>query len=119
MSLSPCPSDSSIFPTSVLVIGAGGHGRVVAELARACDHSRVVFADDRSPLAIGTLTDFPALAQRHSSVAVSPGDLPLLDRLESFSVPIPASCAPLVHRQPFRPVCDYAEALNGFRPLLK
>lgn len=97
MPASPRPSESTIFPDSILVAGAGGHGGVVAELARACGYSRIDFADDRSPLAAGTLTDLPSLAPRYSAAAVSIGNLPLrqalLDRLASLSVPIPA----LVH----------------------
>lgn len=93
----PTPSESSILPASILVVGAGGHGCVVAELARACGYSRIDFADDRSPLAAGTLADLPSLAPRYSAVAVSIGNLPLrrelLGRLESLSVPMPA----LVH----------------------
>lgn len=91
------PSESNTFPDSILVAGAGGHGCVVAELARACGYSRIDFADDRSPLAAGTLADLPSLAPRYSAAAVSIGNLPLrqtlLDRLVSLSVPMPA----LVH----------------------
>ena len=100
MSASPRPSESSesaIAGTSILVIGSGGHGHVVAELAQACGYARIDFADDHSPLAVGTLSDLPVLAPHYPAVAVSLGNLPfrqeLLDLLESLSVPIPA----LVH----------------------
>lgn len=95
------PSSAPVGPDghsrSLLILGAGGHGCVVAELARACGYSRIDFADDRSPLAVGSLDELPSLALRYSAAAVSIGNLPLrrdlLDRLENLSMPIPA----LVH----------------------
>lgn len=93
----PLPSESATRPASILIVGAGRHGHVVAELARACGYTHVEFADDRSPGAAGALSDLPSLAPRYSAAAVSIGNLPLrkelLDRLASLSVPIPA----LVH----------------------
>ena len=89
-------SKSAFFSTSILVSGAGGHGYVVAELARACGYSRVDFADERFPQAGGSLADLSTLAPGYAAVAVSIGNLlrkELLDRLESLSVPVP----PLVH----------------------
>lgn len=84
-------------PQSLLILGAGGHGLVVAELARACGFSDIAFADDRAPDAEGTLANLPSLAPRYDAVAVSIGNLPLrqslLDKLEALSVPVP----PLVH----------------------
>ena len=51
---------------ALLVLGAGGHGRVVAEAALASGFDRVVFLDDRPPGAPGlgpVIGPFSALAQ--------------------------------------------------------
>lgn len=43
----------------IVVIGAGGHGRVVADIARACGYEEIVFLDDSdTPLASGKVCDF-------------------------------------------------------------
>lgn len=39
----------------LLIIGAGGHGKVVAEVASACGYDNVKFLDDNSPEAIGKI----------------------------------------------------------------
>lgn len=38
---------------SILILGAGGHGRVVAETAEACGYEKISFLDDHSETAIG------------------------------------------------------------------
>jgi sugar O-acyltransferase (sialic acid O-acetyltransferase NeuD family) len=69
--------------SSLLVLGAGGHGRVVADAAismRLWD--LIAFADDRgdtlaSPLGlavVGTLADFEQLSRRFDCVALGVGD---------------------------------------------
>lgn len=37
---------------SIVIIGAGGHGRVVADAARACGYTRVLFLDDAEDCAV-------------------------------------------------------------------
>ena len=95
------PSQTASPSDAILVVGAGGHGRVVAELARGCGFSGIAFADDRAPDAVGTLADLPSLVPRHAAVAVSIGNLPfrqrLFDELEALSVHLP----PLVHPTAF------------------
>ena len=39
----------------ILIIGAGGHGRVVKEVAEACGYKKVDFLDDNSSDAIGKM----------------------------------------------------------------
>lgn len=88
-------------PQSLLILGAGGHGLVVAELARACGFSDIAFADDRTPDAEGNLANLPSLALRYDAVAVSIGNLPfrqsLLDKLEALSAPVPALVHPTAY----------------------
>lgn len=43
----------------IVIIGAGGHGRVVADIARACGYQEILFLDDAdTPLTNGKVADF-------------------------------------------------------------
>jgi sugar O-acyltransferase (sialic acid O-acetyltransferase NeuD family) len=76
----------------LLIIGAGGHGKVVADAALLLGWSNVAFLDDRaaalgSPLGlpiVGTLADLPAQAPAYSGAIVAIGNaklrLELIDR---------------------------------------
>ena len=69
--------------SSLLIFGAGGHGKVVAETARAMDNwPEIVFADDAYPQ-VKSVSDYPVIAdfQRakslngtHQDVIVAIGD---------------------------------------------
>lgn len=41
----------------LLIIGAGGHGKVIAEIANDCGFDEIAFLDDNSPYAIGKIED--------------------------------------------------------------
>ena len=58
----------------LLIIGAGGHGQVLAEVAMACGYDRVDFLDDRNPCAVGTTDRAEALAGGYDGVIVSIGN---------------------------------------------
>ncbi|HEX7115961.1 MAG TPA: acetyltransferase [Steroidobacter sp.] len=69
--------------SSLLVLGAGGHGRVVADAAISMrEWDLIAFADDRShasikPLGleiVGTMADFEAVAGRFDCIALGVGD---------------------------------------------
>ena len=46
----------------LLIIGAGGHGKVTAEIAEALGvYETVDFADDNSPNAVGRITELERL----------------------------------------------------------
>lgn len=85
----------------LLIIGAGGHGQVLAEVAMACGYDRVDFLDDRNPCAVGTTDRAEALAGGYDGVIVSIGnnDLrrTLIQRLQAVDAPI----ATLVHPRAF------------------
>jgi len=85
----------------LLIIGAGGHGQVLAEVAVACGYDRVDFLDDRNPCAVGTTDRAEALAGGYDGVIVSIGnnDLrrTLIQRLQAVDAPI----ATLVHPRAF------------------
>ena len=42
---------------SILIIGAGGHGQVVAEIAEDCGYLKIAYLDDNSDLAIGKINE--------------------------------------------------------------
>lgn len=66
----------------LLIIGAGGHGRVVKEVAEAIGiYGRIDFADDNSPEAVGRLNDLECLAGRYHFVFVGIGNNALRRRL--------------------------------------
>ena len=85
----------------LLIIGTGGHGQVLAEVAMACGYDRVDFLDDRNPCAVGTTDRAEALAGGYDGVIVSIGnnDLrrTLIQRLQAVDAPI----ATLVHPRAF------------------
>lgn len=58
---------------TLLIIGAGGHGKVVAETAEACGYT-VSFLDDNSPEAVGTLSELEKLAPQYDAVFVAIGN---------------------------------------------
>lgn len=44
----------------LVIIGAGGHGRVVADVAKLCGYNEMIFLDDgASPLSSGRISDYP------------------------------------------------------------
>ena len=100
MTTSNSPSQPTPLAGTILVVGGGGHGRVIAGLAQACGYFRVDFADDRSPQAAGALSDLVTLASRFVAADVSIENLPLwqeiLDRLENLSGPLPPFVLPTV-----------------------
>ena len=59
----------------LLIIGAGGHGKVVAETAKACGYT-VAFLDDRAgDEIVGTLGEIPTLAPQYDGAIISIGDI--------------------------------------------
>ena len=59
---------------SLLIIGAGGHGQVVAECAEACGYERIDFLDDNHPDAVGKTNQAEDFAVRYDGVIVSIGN---------------------------------------------
>ena len=60
--------------TTLLIIGAGGHGQVVKELAVACGYESIDFLDDKAPKAVGKLNEAPYLAPNYDGVIVGIGN---------------------------------------------
>lgn len=70
---------------SLLVVGAGGHGHVVAETAIACGYT-TAFLDDNSTEAVGMISQLEQLAPRFDAAFVAIGNCEkrreLLSRVE-------------------------------------
>ena len=58
----------------LLIIGAGGHGKVVAEIAADLGYERIDFVDDQSPEAVGKTTDLVQLAGQYKEAFVGIGN---------------------------------------------
>ena len=88
-------------PSRLLILGGGGHGRVVAELAADLGLTDLAWLDD-DPAAPGSLGPLarclePELRQRYGQALVALGRAPLrlqwLDQLQQLGY----ACPPLVH----------------------
>ena len=58
----------------LLIIGAGGHGQVVKEIAEACGYVIIDFLDDNAPNAVGKINDAPYKAANYDGVIVGIGN---------------------------------------------
>lgn len=76
----------------LLIIGAGGHGQVVAECAKACGYEKIDFLDDNHPDAIGGIKRLEEIAAGYDGVIVSIGDNEirrgLITRLQKINAPL-------------------------------
>lgn len=59
---------------NLLIIGAGGHGKVVAEVAEACGYENIAFLDDNSSDAIGKICDMASFREQFSNAFVGIGN---------------------------------------------
>ena len=86
---------------SLLIIGAGSHGQVVAETAEACGYGKIGFLDDSSPDAIGKMDQLEELVESYDSVIVSIGNntirRELVHRIQKTGAPM----ASLIHPRAF------------------
>lgn len=79
---------------SLLIIGAGGHGKVVKEIAEALGYKNIAFLDDNSAEAIGKIADSKAFVNQFQEAFVGIGNNKfrgeLLVRLEQegFTIPV-------------------------------
>lgn len=79
---------------SLLIIGAGGHGQVVKEVAEALGYDKIAFLDDNSSESIGKITDSQKFVKEYEYTFVGIGNNKfrgeLLKRLEQegFEIPV-------------------------------
>ena len=82
---------------SLLIIGAGGHGRVVTEVAKDCGYEEIAFLDDRSDEAIGKIDEMKMFTSLYREAFVAIGNNQvrgeILEQLKSAGYEIPV----LVH----------------------
>ena len=86
----------------LLIIGAGGHGRVVAEIAEATGLYEIIdFVDDNSPNAVGRITALENLYKEYDSAFVGIGDnhlrFELIHKLEAIGYEVPVLIHPTAY----------------------
>ncbi len=88
----------------LLILGSGGHGQVVKEIAVACGYNPqdIAFLDDKAPNAVGKIDEAPYIAPNYDSVIIAIGNNALrmsitekLERCDGVSI------ATLVHPTAF------------------
>lgn len=85
----------------LLIIGAGGHGRVVAEIAADLGYKEIAFADDQSSIAIAKISDVEQLKAQYQDAFVGIGNNKLrgelIFRLQGYGYTIPALVHPTAY----------------------
>lgn len=84
---------------NLLILGAGGHGRVVRETAEAMNvFDKIDFLDDNSEMAIGKLNDITELSKeyRYAFVAIGNNELRMewIQRVETLGYILPVLIHP-------------------------
>ena len=82
---------------SILIIGAGGHGQVVAECAEACGYEKIDFLDDNYADAVGGIDELEDIAINYDGVIVSIGNNEIRRELISRVQIIKAPLTTLIH----------------------
>lgn len=94
-----CRKNNSCIEKNLLIIGAGGHGKVVKEVAEALDYyQKIEFIDDNSWKAVGKVSDLEKLHQEYGSAFISIGNnhlrSKLLQKLKNIGYEIPVLIHP-------------------------
>lgn len=83
------------------IIGAGGHGKVVAEVAEDCGYNKISFLDDNSLEAVGKISDFKKFIIEYESVFVGIGNNKfrgeLISKLEACGYRLPTLIHPTAY----------------------
>lgn len=86
---------------SLLIIGAGGHGKVVKEVAEAVGYDKIAFLDDNSAESVGKIADSKQFVQEYQAAFVGIGNNKfrneLLQRLEQEGYEIPILLHPTAY----------------------
>lgn len=85
----------------LLIIGAGGHGKVVKEVAEAVGYDKIAFLDDNSEEAVGKIADSKQFVQEYQAAFGGIGNNKfrneLLQRLEQEGYEIPVLLHPTAY----------------------
>ena len=65
----------------LLIIGAGGHGQVVSEVAEDCGYTDIAFIDDNSEKAIGRISDLENFKEEYADAFIGIGNNKLREQL--------------------------------------
>ena len=66
---------------SLLIIGAGGYGQLVRELADRSGYDTIDFLDDHLPGSAGTINDLEILQDRYDGCIIAIGDAEVRERI--------------------------------------
>lgn len=86
----------------LLIVGAGGHGQVVREVAEAIGtYEKIDFVDDNSTLAISKMENLQELREEYDAAFVGIGNnhlrKELLEKLQSYGYSIPVLIHPTAY----------------------
>lgn len=59
---------------SLLIVGAGGYGQLVKDIAEVCGYERIDFVDDKYPNAVGKNADLDIIQDRYDGCVVTIGN---------------------------------------------
>lgn len=65
---------------SLLIVGAGGYGRLVKEIAALCGYDRIDFLDDNDPDSVGGIRDLEGIQDRYDGCVVAVGNPDVRER---------------------------------------
>lgn len=85
---------------NLLIIGAGGHGKVVAEIAADCGYRKIDFLDDNSSDAIGKISDLEKFIGQYECAFVGIGNRfrgELIEKLEGLGYQVPVLIHPTAY----------------------
>jgi len=86
---------------SLLVLGAGGHGKVVAEVAADCGYQHINFLDDNSPEVLGKISDLEKFKDEYSECFVGIGNnamrFALIEKAEAAGYTLPVLIHPTAY----------------------
>ena len=81
----------------IVIIGAGGQGRVVADIARCLEYQQILFLDDGdATCAVGKVADYPKYLQS-ADFFVAIGNTAIRRRIQTMLVENGAKIATLIH----------------------
>lgn len=96
---------------SLLIIGAGGHGNVVAETAEACGYSSIEFIDDNNEKAIGKICDLSKFREKFEEAFVGIGNNIFRDKMIDTLIELGYRVPVLIHPSAY--VSKSAEIFAG------
>lgn len=81
----------------LLILGAGGHGQVVYEIAVDCGYQQIEYLDDNSNLAIGKISDMARFKETYEELIVGIGNNHARKELIQRAKEVGFKVATLVH----------------------